>query len=134
MQQVKERNQMEITLERSELAILVLHMNIMRKPIKKGFKANYGHFESRKQLKIYDGLKERFETELNEEIDPILFVLTEPELNMLHSFINWYVQEIQKSAGVQQADITKDEQIEILVSIQNKVNMLIDEIIDMAVC
>jgi hypothetical protein len=125
---------MNLTIERSELAILVLHMNIMRKPIKKGFKANYGHFESRKQLKIYDGIKERFETELNEEIDPILFELTEPELNMLHSFINWYVQEIIKSAGVQQADITKDEQIEILVSIQNKVNMLIDEIIDMAVC
>jgi hypothetical protein len=125
---------MNITLERSELAILVLHMNIMRTPIKKGFKVNYGHFESRKQLKIYDGLKERFETELNEEIDPILFELTEPELNMLHSFINWYVQEIQKSAGVQKADITKDEQIEILVSIQNKINMIVDEIIDMAVC
>jgi hypothetical protein len=125
---------MNITLERSELAILVLHMNIMRKPIKKGFKANYGHFESRKRLKTYDVIKERFETELNEEIDPILFELTEPELNMLHSFINWYVQEIQKSAANQSADITKDEQIEILVSIQNKVNMLIDEIIDMAVC
>jgi hypothetical protein len=60
--------------------------------------------------------------------------INEQELNMLHSFINWYVQEIQKSAGVQNADITKDEQIEILVSIQNKVNTIVDEIIDMAVC
>jgi hypothetical protein len=125
---------MNITIERSELAILVLHMNIMRKPIKKGFKANYGHFESRRHVKIYDGLKERLERELNEEVDPISLDVDEQELNMLHSFINWYIQEIEKSATTQKADITKDEQIEILVSIQNKVNMLIDEIIDMAVC
>jgi hypothetical protein len=125
---------MNITIERSELAILVLHMNIMRKPIKKGFKANYGHFESRRHIKIYDGLKERLEQELNEEIDPISLDVDEQELNMLHSFINWYIQEIEKSATTQKADITKDEQIEILVSIQNKVNMIIDEIIDMAVC
>jgi hypothetical protein len=125
---------MNLTIERSELAILVLHMNIMRKPIKKGFKANYGHFESRRHVKIYDGLKERLEQELNEEIDPISLDVDEQELNMLHSFINWYIQEIEKSATTQKADITKDEQIEILVSIQNKVNMIIDEIIDMAVC
>jgi hypothetical protein len=125
---------MNITIERSELAILVLHMNIMRKPIKKGFKANYGHFESRRHIKIYDDLKGRLEQELNEEIDPISLDVDEQELNMLHSFINWYIQEIEKSATTQKADITKDEQIEILVSIQNKVNMIIDEIIDMAVC
>jgi hypothetical protein len=125
---------MNLTIERSELAILVLHMNIMRKPIKKGFKANYGHFESRRHVKMYDGLKGRLEQELNEEIDPISLDVDEQELNMLHSFINWYIQEIEKSATTQKADITKDEQIEILVSIQNKVNMLIDEIIDMAVC
>jgi hypothetical protein len=125
---------MNITLERSELAILVLHMNIMRKPIKKGFKANYGHFENRRHIKIYDDLKGRLEQELNEEIDPISMDVDEQELNMLHSFVNWYIQEIEKSAATQKADITKDEQIEILVSIQNKVNMIIDEIIDMAVC
>lgn len=125
---------MNLTIERSELAILVLHMNIMRKPIKKGFKANYGHFESRRHVKIYDGLKGRLEQELNEEVDPISLDVDEQELNMLHSFINWYIHEIEKSATTQKADITKDEQIEILVSIQNKVNMLIDEIIDMAVC
>jgi hypothetical protein len=125
---------MNLTIERSELAILVLHMNIMRKPIKKGFKANYGHFESRRHVKIYDGLKERLQQELNEEIDPISLDVDEQELNMLHSFINWYIQEIEKSATTQKADIAKDEQIEILVSIQNKVNMIIDEIIDMAVC
>jgi hypothetical protein len=125
---------MNLTIERSELAILVLHMNIMRKPIKKGFKANYGHFESRRHIKIYDDLKGRLEQELNEEIDPISLDVDEQELNMLHSFVNWYIQEIEKSAATQKADITKDEQIEILVSIQNKVNMIIDEIIDMAVC
>lgn len=40
---------MHITLERSEMAILVLHMNIMRKAIKKGFKTNYGALEGRRK-------------------------------------------------------------------------------------
>jgi hypothetical protein len=68
---------MDIVLERSELAILVLHMNIMRKPkpIKKGFKSNYGHFEGRKKLKEYDELKELFMNELKENIDPVTFDL-----------------------------------------------------------
>jgi hypothetical protein len=116
---------MELTLERSELAILVLHMNIVRKPIKKGFKSNYGQFEGRKKIKEYDSIKERFQEELNEEIAPICFVLEEQELNMLHSFINWYLLELKLSAEEKKTDINGEEQINILESIQIKVNNLI---------
>lgn len=117
---------MNLTLERSELAILVLHMNIMRKSIKKGFKTNYGQFEGRRKLKEYDQIKDRFMNQLNEETDPICFVLEDSEINMLHSFINWYVLEIKLSAEVQKASIENDEQIEILESINCKVNMIVD--------
>jgi hypothetical protein len=115
---------MDLVLERSELAILVLHMNIMRKPIKKGFKSNYGQLEGRKKVKEYDELKERFQEELNEETDPIYFNLEEQEISMLHSFLNWYVLEIQLSAEEQRASIENDEQIAILESINNKVNTI----------
>lgn len=116
---------MELCLERSELAILVLHMNIMRKPIKRGFKSNYGHFERRKKLKEYDELKEMFMNELQENNDPVTFDLNNLELNMLQSFLNWYVLEIKISAETQGANVEKDEQIVILDDINNKVNVLV---------
>jgi hypothetical protein len=102
-------------------------MNIMRKPIKKGFKSNYGHFEGRKKIKEYDELKERFQDELNEETDPTCFVLEEQEVNMLHSFISWYVLEIKLSAAEKKAMIEKDEQIVILEAISQKVNAIVQE-------
>jgi hypothetical protein len=115
---------MRLTLERSELAILVLHMNIMRKPIKKGFKSNYGHFEGRKMIKEYDSLKEQLEDELNEEIELVNFEFNEQKTNMLHSFLKWYVLEIKLSAEVQRANVERDEQILIL----EKINRLVDTV------
>jgi hypothetical protein len=117
---------MKAVLERSELAILVLHMNIMRKSIKKGFKANYGLLEGRRKLGVFDELKDLFVNELNENIDPIEFDLSDQEFDMLHSFINFYVQEIQKSAESQQVDIVNDEQILFLIEIRKKVNALLE--------
>lgn len=113
---------MKLTLERSELAILVLHLNIMRKPVKKCFKSNYGHFEGRKMIKEYDALKEQLEDELNEEIELVNFEFNEQETNMLHSFLKWYVLEIKLSAEAQGANVERDEQILIL----EKINRLVD--------
>jgi hypothetical protein len=118
---------MGLCLERSELAVLVLHMNIMRKPIKKGFKSNYGHFEGRNKLKEYDEIKELFMNELKENTEPVTFDLNNQKLNMLQSFLNWYVLEIKISAESQGADVEKDEQIVILDDINNKVNALVQE-------
>lgn len=115
---------MNLILERSELAILVLHMNIMRNPIKKGFKSNYGPFEGRKKLRLYDEIKERFQDNLSEEIDPVLIDLNEQELIMLKSFVNWYVFEIKLSAEEKGSNIEKEEQIMILESINRKLNKL----------
>jgi hypothetical protein len=117
---------MKLTLERSELAILVLHMNIMRKPIKKGFKKNYGHFEGRKMIKEYDALKEQLEGELSEETDIIHFDLNEQITNMLHSFLKWYVLEIKLSAEVQGANDESDEQILILEKINRLVGTAVE--------
>lgn len=117
---------MDLSLERSELAILVLHLNIMRKAIKKGFKANYGHFEGRNKLKLYDSLKERFESQLNEETDPIYFDLNAQEVDMLHSFMYWYVSKIKSSAKEQGANAAQDEQIAILEAINIKAHILVE--------
>jgi hypothetical protein len=119
-----------INLERSELAILVLHMN---KAIKKGFKSNYGLLEGRKKIKLYDSIKERFESELKdhtEELelknDAIDFVFVDDEINMTSSFLTWYLEEIKKSAKSQGVMTNKDEQISILVDINEKLNRSIE--------
>jgi hypothetical protein len=126
--------ELNIELERSELAILVLHMNVMRKPIKKGFKSNYGHFEGRKMIKKYDEVKERFENELKEEShlesEVLPFVLIDDEINMLSSFLTWYVEEIQKSAKQQGAKTNEDEQVMILVEVNQKLNSSIELIME----
>ncbi|MDP4086030.1 MAG: hypothetical protein Q8934_15610 [Bacillota bacterium] len=116
---------MKLILERLELSILLLHMNIMRKPIKKGLKTKYGHYEARKIIKIYDDLKERFENQLSVETEPIDFYLNEQELDMLHSFITWYIAEIQASAKDQGANLKNDEQVIILEQITERVNALV---------
>jgi hypothetical protein len=126
--------ELKINLERSELAILVLHMNLMRKAIKKGFKSNYGLLEGRKKIKLYDSIKERFESELKEHTeeelelqnDVIDFVLVDEEINMTSSFLTWYLEEIKKSAKVQGVMPNKDEQISILMEINEKLNRSIE--------
>jgi hypothetical protein len=126
--------ELKINLERSELAILVLHMNVMRKAIKKGFKSIYGLLEGRKKVKLYDTIKERFESELKEHIeeelelqnDAIQFVLIDDEINMISSFLTWYLEELKKSAKVQGVMTNKDEQISILMDIIEKLNSSIE--------
>jgi hypothetical protein len=126
--------ELKINLERSELTILVLHMNVMRKAIKKGFKSNYGLLEGRKKVKLYDIIKERFESELKEHTeeevdqqnDAIQFVLIDDEINMISSFLTWYLEELKKSAKVQGVMTNKDEQISILMDINEKLNSSIE--------
>ncbi|MGG5253520.1 hypothetical protein ACQYAD_08495 [Neobacillus sp. SM06] len=117
---------MELSLERSEIAILVLHMNIMRKPIKKGFKSNYGLKEGRRLIKEYDSLKLQLEDKINQEEETQIFIWNENEINMLRSFLNWYVLEISSSAETQGANIENDEQFKILTGIHNKVNRTVE--------
>jgi hypothetical protein len=125
--------ELKINLERSELVILVLHMNVMRKAIKKGFKSSYGLLEGRKKVKLYDTIKERFESELKEHTeevdqqnDAIQFVLIDDEINMISSFLTWYLEEIKKSAKAQGVMTNKDEQISILMDINEKLNSSIE--------
>jgi hypothetical protein len=130
--------ELKMKLERSELAILVLHMNVMRKAIKKGFKASYGLLEGRRKVKLYDSVKSRLEIEfkqhtnenLNPQSDVINFVLIDDEINMISSFLNWYVEEIKKSANIQGVMTDKDEQISILVGINLKLNSSIESLME----
>ncbi|MEH7126029.1 hypothetical protein V7127_22720 [Bacillus sp. JJ1773] len=121
---------MILVFAREELATLVLHMNIMRHNIKKGFKSNYGRSEGKEKLKVYDDIKGRFGSDLEvEEKSFYDFNIEKEEMNMLHSFLKWYVEEIKLSAEDQGADIEKDEQIQILDKLSIKINNIVEMVI-----
>lgn len=121
---------MILLFNKEEAATLVLHMNIMRHNIKKGFKSNYGRSEGKDKLKVYDGIKERLWNDLEgEEKGTYEFNIDEVEMNMLHSFLNWYVEEIKLSAEDQGADIEKDEQIMILDRLSIKVSNIVEMVL-----
>lgn len=116
---------LELTLERHQLAILVLHMNIMRKSVKKGFKANYGLLEGRKKLKLFEKVKEKLAEEIdNEEVDIFIFDLLAEEVDMLSSFLNWYVQELELQAEVDGLKTDNNEILNVLREVRDKAFIL----------
>jgi hypothetical protein len=122
---------MKIQLEREELAVIVLHMKVMRKSIKKGMKANYGIVEGRKKMIIYDQLlKERLSNSYCEEIDRFSIKLTAEEVDMLSSFLNWYVEELKLSAEDQDFNPENNEVLGILERAKEKVLELDEQLTD----
>jgi ferritin len=113
-----------LVLNRSDVAVMVLHMNIMRHTIKKGFKVNYGRSEGKKKINIYDAAKESLESEFeaNEQVEEHEIEVTEEQIDMLHSFINWYVPELQK-----EDDHEDNEILQALERIKESVNSLIEK-------
>lgn len=121
--------ELELKLERHQLAILVLHMNIMRKSIKKGFRATYGLMEGRKKLKLFDQVKEKLVEDIdNEGVDIFIFELLAEEVDMLSSFLNWYVQELELSAEVEGLNTESNEVLTVLKEVRDKVFVL-DEMV-----
>ncbi|USK56390.1 hypothetical protein LIS82_07935 [Cytobacillus solani] len=51
-------------------------------------------------------------------------------MNMLHSFLNWYVEEIKLSAEDQGAEIEKDEQVKILDRLSVKISNIKEMVIE----
>jgi hypothetical protein len=114
-----------LALNHPDIAVMVLHMNFMRPTIKKGFKANYGRSEGKEKLKVYDEVKEKIvnEFEANEHAEEHEIELTEQQIDMLHSFINWYVSELKKDGDHKDNDILQS-----LERIKEKINILIEDV------
>lgn len=109
-----------------EIAVLILHMSIMRKNIKKGFKSNYKSDKGKGVLTSFDSVKttlqEGFEA-LEHETNELDLHFNIVEVNTLSSFIDWYINEVDltfEAAGkkVKQAD---KEQMDLLKEMQSKI-------------
>lgn len=112
-----------------EFGMLLLHMNIMRNSIKKGFKKSYGRNEGKEKLSVYDsiitnlndsleiyGEKEYYDTDLNYA-----------QIDMLDSFINFYVDKLEQQAAGEKINHEGNETFLILNSVKEKVKVVVNE-------
>lgn len=120
---------MQLLLKKIEMATLVLHISIMRKNVKKGFKSRYGKKEGKELLNHFDDLKKclvdglkGLEDENNYYEKIIEF--SERNITILSEFLNWYVSEVKLEIGDHEMDKEDKEQFERLADIQEKVNLL----------
>lgn len=112
-------NNVNIKLDASDLGVLVLNLNAMRKSTKKGFKRNYGKSEGKRMIDLYDSMKdsltETFEQERTDGTD-----LSSEEFYMLHSFMGFYLKELKSS--IREHD--EDESFRSLERVDERLNSL----------
>jgi hypothetical protein len=115
---------MILRIEQQETGTLLLHMAIMRKSVRKGFKKNYGS-DSIEVLRSYDEVKETLIRVLEGDSAAAWYDLhfNIKEVEMLHSFLNFYTEELQKTFDNAPKISEEDtQQIQALNNIKIKVN------------
>lgn len=117
---------MILSLNKKEMAALTLHMYIMRKNVRKGFKSNYGS-QAKSVLSSFDDVKNTTAQALEgmgEEESNHTFNYNINEIDMLHSFLSFYLIETRKEFSEQDLNSEDQEQINCLESIKSKVEHL----------
>lgn len=113
---------MILQLEKNEMAALVLHMSIMRKNIRKGFKSNYGT-EFKVYLNSYDEVKltvtEALEG-MNEQDNHFTFNFNIREIDMIFSFLDFYIMQLHELVDLDKVNEVDSEQIQYLTTIKEK--------------
>lgn len=89
---------MILKTSRLEIAVLILHMSIMRKNVKKGLKSNYGRDEGKEILQSFDSVKSTLEASfevLEDDGKETELHFNVVEVNTLSSFVDWYTAELE---------------------------------------
>lgn len=105
---------------KQQLAAMVLHMSIMRKNVKKGLKNNYGSKEGKELTKVFDEIREQLQDALltleitpEEDTQETILLFEEKELTLIHSFLSWYVTEIEVTYEVAGKHLNQEEKEQI---------------------
>lgn len=124
---------MIIQLEKEEIAILSLHMQMSRTNVKRGFKSNYGSKEGKEVLASYDEVKYALNEKLNlddtgQDIEgPQILHFNIKEIRMMDSFLTWYLKELaalDKALGEKKISQEDQYHIELLKTVKDKVDEL----------
>lgn len=122
---------MILTLDKREIACLILHMTVMRTNIKNVLKSNYSKKEGKEHLKVYDQVKECFKNDfklIQEEVEQFKVSMTfnEKQIEMLLSFVYIYIEKLDAFLEEAKAKNKKEnrEQMELLKQIKDKLEVL----------
>lgn len=126
---------MNLTLNGSQTEVLLVHMHVMRKSIKKVLKANYGVLEGKRLLKVYDSVKEALKEpyELLEADTTHNFTFNEEQIEMIHSFLKAFLEKFEEelkgkvTMKADQEQAKEHMQMPLLLEVQTKVNDLYKE-------
>lgn len=113
---------MILQLEKNEMAALVLHMSIMRKNIRKGFKSNYGT-EFKVYLNSYDEVKVTVSEALegmSEKSSHFIFNFNIREIDMIFSFLEFYIMQLHELVDLEKVNEVDSKQIGYLTNIKEK--------------
>lgn len=109
-----------------ELSCLLVHLNLMRDSVKKGFKRAYGRNEGKHKLNVYDSVKKAIEgnfERLGDNQEETVIHLLEDQKIMLNSFLDFYTKEIEKKAKEENIDYQNNEVLETLKRVHNKLQV-----------
>ncbi|WP_445486489.1 hypothetical protein [Niallia sp. 03133] len=123
---------MELILTGAQTEVLLVHLHVMRKSIKKVLKRNYGLSEGKRLLKLYDRIKDGLKAEIESLTadGTFPFHINKEELAMLHSFLFMFFQkveeEIKGKVGIkhEQEQVRENMQLVLLEEVQVKVTGL----------
>ncbi|TRM08784.1 hypothetical protein FH966_14730 [Lentibacillus cibarius] len=121
---------MILNLQRTETAVLLLHMSMMRKNARNVFKANYGRNDYKEVLNSFDEVKIELENvvENSSEDEPEeahIFHFNINEIDMIISFLNAYIPKLQDTLKRSGEIVDEDwKQIQCLKVIQDKANRM----------
>lgn len=126
---------MGLMINMLEIRVSVLHMNVMRSNVKRGFKSRYKKEEVKQLIETYDSIKNTLQalldSESHNETEEMNIYFEESELNVFHAFVSWYVSELknkyeaaEKATGKKRNE--EDQQnLNILIDIQSKLEVLL---------
>ena len=101
-----------------EVVILSFHLSVMRKPVKKGLKKNYGLFEGKRKMKVYDAAMNKINA-IDSEQEQHVIEFTEDEGAMLQQFLAFYTNEL-KATSDNPEEVEQDETFIILSQINER--------------
>ncbi|MFC4323695.1 hypothetical protein [Litchfieldia salsa] len=108
---------MHLELNAIEIGALTYHLNIMRIPVKKGFKKTYGSKEGKVVFERYDSVSEKVINLLagidkgKEELESITYELEldDEQVDTLKAFLDWYSKSLLEqtvNTGVKIPELT----------------------------
>ncbi|MEK4973578.1 hypothetical protein NSQ89_14565 [Niallia sp. FSL R7-0648] len=128
---------MNLILTGTETEVLTVHLHVMRKNIKTVLKRNYGHWEGKRLLKVYDKIKDELKDKLEflEAEKEYHFVFNREELELLHSFLIVFFNKLNEEMkskiknNVDREKAKENMQLAQLEEVQKKVNELVGELV-----